>query len=175
MLNLKKLVSHKDYTLDTFHGGDQKHRLIFRNSKICLPETLQKKILNWYHKILCHPGKTRTEHTICKKNYWKGLRTTVHNLCKKFPTYQRSKTNNQKYGKLPPKKAETNPWDKLCVDLIFPYTIHRKGKNPLKLWCLAMIDPATGWFEMAQINNKTAAEIADISEKTWFNPYPLTQ
>ena len=28
-----------------------------------------------------------------------------------------------------------------------------------------MIDPATGWFEMAQIPNKTAAEIADITEK----------
>ena len=75
---------------------------------------------------------------------------------------------NQKYGKLPPKQAETNPWDTLCVDLIGPYMIPRKGKTPLKLWCLTMIDPATGWFEMAQITNKTAAEIADITEKTWF-------
>ena len=38
-----------------------------------------------------------------------------------------------------------------------------------------MIDPATGWFEMAQIPNKTAAEIADITEKTWFTRYPFTQ
>ena len=36
-----------------------------------------------------------------------------------------------------------------------------------------MIYPATCWFEMAQIPNKTAAEIADITEKTWFNSYPL--
>ena len=36
-----------------------------------------------------------------------------------------------------------------------------------------MIDPATGWFEMAQIPNKTAAEISDITEKTWFTRYPL--
>ena len=35
-----------------------------------------------------------------------------------------------------------------------------------------MIDPVTGWFEMAQINNKTAAEVADIAEKTWFTRYP---
>ena len=26
---IKKLVSHKDYTLDIFCGGDQNHRLIF--------------------------------------------------------------------------------------------------------------------------------------------------
>ena len=35
-----------------------------------------------------------------------------------------------------------------------------------------MIDPATGWFKMAQIRNKTAAEITDITEKNWFTLYP---
>ena len=38
-----------------------------------------------------------------------------------------------------------------------------------------MISPAIGWFNMAQIPNKMAAEIADISEKTWFTHYPLPQ
>ena len=38
-----------------------------------------------------------------------------------------------------------------------------------------MIDPATGWFKMAQIPNKKAAEIADITEKTWFTRYSLQQ
>ena len=38
-----------------------------------------------------------------------------------------------------------------------------------------MIDPATGWFEMAQIPNNTAAKIADITKKTWFTRYPLPQ
>ena len=85
------------------------------------------------------------------------------------------KSKNKKYGRLPPKQAETNPWDTQYVDLIVPYTIPRKGKKSLKLWCLTMIDPATGWFEMAQITNKTAAEIADITKKTWFTRYPLPQ
>ena len=38
-----------------------------------------------------------------------------------------------------------------------------------------MIDPATGWFEMAQIPHNTAAEIVDITKKTSFTPYPLQQ
>ena len=38
-----------------------------------------------------------------------------------------------------------------------------------------MINPATGWFEMAKIPNKTAAEIADITRKNWFTRYPLSQ
>ena len=40
----QKLVSHKDYTLGTFRGGDKDHRLICRNNKICLPQALQKKL-----------------------------------------------------------------------------------------------------------------------------------
>ena len=41
-----------------------------------------------------------------------------------------------------------------------------------------MINPPTGWSHMAQITNKTAAEIADIAyidKKTWFTCYPLPQ
>ena len=125
--------------------------------------------------MICHPGETQTEHTLCQHFDWKGLRTTVHDVCKKCPTCQRAKIPNQKYGELPPKQAETNTWDTLCVDLIGLYTVPQKGKTHLKFWRLTMIDPTTGWFEMAQIPNKTAAEIADITEKTWFNCYPLPQ
>ena len=60
----QNLVSHKDYTLNTFRGGNQNHRLIFWNSKIFLPTALQKKTVYWYHKIICNPGETRTGHTI---------------------------------------------------------------------------------------------------------------
>ena len=38
-----------------------------------------------------------------------------------------------------------------------------------------MIDAATGWFEMAQIPNKTSVEIAYITKKTWFTHYLLPQ
>ena len=112
--------------------------------------------------MLCHSWETRTEHTLRQHFDWRGLRTTVHGVCKKCPTCQRAKTTNQKYGKLPSKQAETNLWDTLCVDLIGTYAIPQKVKNPLNLWCLAMIDPAMGWFDMEQIPNKMATEIADI-------------
>ena len=36
----QKLVSHKDYNLDTFRGGDKYHRLIWQNNKICLTQAL---------------------------------------------------------------------------------------------------------------------------------------
>ena len=38
-----------------------------------------------------------------------------------------------------------------------------------------MIDPVTGWFEMEQIENKTAAETADTFKTTWFTRCPPPQ
>ena len=89
---------------------------------MCLPTALQKKTVDWYHERLCNQGETQTEHTLRQNFDWKGLRTTVHDVCNKCQTCQIAKTTNQKYGKLPPKQAETNPWDTLCVDLIGLYT-----------------------------------------------------
>ena len=128
----QKLVSHKDYTLDTFRGGDQNHRLICWNDKICLHAALQKKTADWYHEMLCRQEESRTEHTLRQNFDWKGHRTKIHDVCKKCPTCQRAKTTNHKYDKLPPKQAATTPWDTLCVDLIGPYTIPQKVINLLK-------------------------------------------
>ena len=70
------------------------------------------------------------------------------------------------------KRKQATPWDKLCVDLIGPYTIKRNGKKDLKLWCITMIDPAPSWFEMCQITNKEADNIANIVEQAWLTGYP---
>ena len=51
-----------------------------------------------------------------------------------------------KIGKLPANLAEETPWDKLCVDLIGPYTICRKGKDIIILKSVTMIEPVTRWF-----------------------------
>jgi hypothetical protein len=120
---LRKLLSHNDYREIPFRGGDKSHDLICKNEKIVVPEKLQRRPVNWYHEMLCHPGVTRTELTIRQHFNWKDLRTAVHDICHKCESCQKSKVSNQKCGKLPPKAAETNPWDTLCVDLVGPYKI----------------------------------------------------
>jgi hypothetical protein len=56
-----------------------------------------------------------------------------------MPTQNRRQ--QKKYGLLPPKEAESTPWDKLCVDLIDPYKIRTKGEKELICRCVTMIDP----------------------------------
>jgi hypothetical protein len=61
----------------------------------------------------------------------------------------------KRFGPFPEKEAEAMPWDKMCIDLIGPYTIRRKGnKKPLICKCIMMIDPATGWFKIHQYKDK---------------------
>ena len=85
-----------------------------------------------------------------------------------------TKKTFQKYGHLPEKVAEANPWDVLCIDLIGPYNIERKNKTkkPLTLWALTMIDPATGWFEMREIKTKSTDTMANVLEQAWLMHYP---
>ena len=117
----------------------------------------------------------RTEETIKQQFYWPNMRKMIHSICTRCPTCQTTKRTHAKYGHLPEKEAEAIPWDKLCVDLIGPYHIKQKGKKELKLWCITMIDPATGWFEMKEIPNKEPGTIANLVEQTWLTRYPWPQ
>jgi hypothetical protein len=38
-----------------------------------------------------------------------------------------------------------------------------------------MIDPATGWFEIVEATNKSAASIQDLFHNTWLARYPRPQ
>ena len=79
--------------------------------------------------------------------------------------------STSKFGFLPEKLAEADPWEKLCTDLIGPYDIKIRGKKH-QLWCVTMIDPATSWFEMKEIKEKTAITIANVVEQVWLTRYP---
>ena len=114
--------------------------------------------------------------TIKQHFWWRGLTAMFHNVCSKCVTCQTiQRTHNSKYDHLPGKEAKAEPRDKLCVDLIGPYKFKQpNSKDDTDLWCATMIDPATGWIEIAEIPSKCANVVADIIKRTWFklNPWP---
>ena len=167
----KKLKNNTYHTKD-FRGGGKVRMLICHDDKIVVPKILQKYVVQWYHNYLLHPGAVRTEETIRQHLYWPDLRVDVRQYIKTCDTCQRFKKQQKKYGHLPAKDAEAVPWDRLCVDLIGPYTIKRKDGKELILKAVTMIDPATGWFEVQEYKDKRAATIANIVEQTWYARYP---
>ena len=61
----------------------------------------------------------------------------------------------------------------MCIDLIVgPYKIRRKGQDDLICRCVTMIDPATGWFEIHEYDDKRSLTVANIAEQEWFCRYP---
>ena len=107
--------------------GGITRQLICYKEKIVVPKLLQKHVIGWYHTVLCHPGINRTEETIGQHLWWPKMRDQITNYVQACPTYQRNKRKHKKYGILPPKEAEALIWDKMCVDLIGPSKIRRKG------------------------------------------------
>jgi hypothetical protein len=79
----------------------------------------------------------------------------------------------KKYGLIPPKIAESDPWVMVCVDLVDPFTIRTPVKTN-SLFALTVIDPATGWFEIVKATNKSATSIQDLFHNAWLarNPQP---
>jgi RNase H-like domain found in reverse transcriptase/Reverse transcriptase (RNA-dependent DNA polymerase)/Integrase zinc binding domain len=173
---LTKVRQSNNYSITNFRGGGTERQLITRNGKIIIPRVLQKRIVRWYHYILCHPGESRTEATIAQHFHWAGMREHIKSECSTCHICQLTKRTKKKYGHLPPKEAEATPWERLCVDMIGPYIIKRKGKKTLTLWCVTMIDPATGWFEIKDVpGTKRADVVANIVETTWLGRYPWPQ
>ena len=117
------------------------------------------------------------------------MRNLVREHVKCCDTCQRCKRMSQKRKcrHLPAKTAEVTPWETLCADLIGPHVIKRPPmceiqpgkKHPKKIECeplilkaVTMIDPATGWFEIAKHDDKCAITVANIIERTWLNRCP---
>ena len=172
--DLQKRVkaSPADYPTQEYRSSDKTYSLITHKDKIVLPKPLQKKATEWYHTHLLHQGETRMELTIGQHYWWKGMRRTITETCKACTVCRTHKARSKKYGELPPKAVvETIPWHTLCIDLIGPYKIG-SGKHETVLHCMTMIDPATGWFEICEINDKAADEIANRLEFTWLTRYP---
>jgi Integrase zinc binding domain/RNase H-like domain found in reverse transcriptase len=164
-----EVYSKTDYTF-----GDAMYNLITRDNRIVIPQVLQRPGVKWYHELLMHPGATRTELTKGQHFIWKGMRKTIEDVCKRCGMCQMTKPKlRRRLGHLPPKTPEEIPWERLCIDLIGPYSVGNAKKNDdTELRCLTMIDPVTGWFEIAQIFKKQADHVANALELNWLNRYP---
>ena len=81
---------------------------------------------------------------------------------------QVSKKRKVRYGHLPPQnKGISIRWDMVHVDLIGPYTVKVNQDQPgqiikeveLQLTCMTFLDPATGWFEIAEAKIKIRPQL----------------
>ena len=122
-----------------------------KDGKIVIPKVLQHRAVSWYYHYLQHPGQTRLEETLHAAMYWTGIRNTIQSHVKNCRTYEVNKRHKHKYGRLPTQLVITSPWETSCVDLVRPYTLKGNDGTEIDFRCLAMIDPASSWFEIVEL------------------------
>ena len=78
------------------------------------------------------------------------------------------KSGRKKYGQLPPKEAECLMWSQVNVDLWGSATVNNKNGNMYKIHVMTMIDPTTGCFELASLqNDPTALKAQRLLDYVW--------
>ena len=158
-------------------------KLIHHYDKIYVPKSLRSRVLHWYHHYLCHPGGDRLAATLNQVSTWRGMVSQARKFCRECSSCQKFKKRSTKYGHLAPKKAESlEPWHTVCVDLIGTYSITAEvrqtdgsiKKCDLSLLCMIFIDPATGWFEIAEVStlDQSSARISKLFDEVWLSRYP---
>ena len=165
------------------------------DKKIYVPELLHGCMLEWYHYYLNHPGGDCLTNTLLQVCYLKGLTHQAKQYAKVCQQCQKFKKCKVHYGLLQPKEiGELQPWHTVHIDLIGPYTVNAKQQQPakkivtteLKLMCMTFIDPATCWFEIAEVPtyyldevkagnteyiDKTSARISQLFNNYWLSRY----
>ena len=175
---LQRMLKSEDnkFTLRPFVGGGKSVQLI-TNAKglIIVPPSTQKRLINWYHERLQHPGRDRLYESIYQHFDWPKpgqLRNAVQWNTKTCAVCQKAKKTSRHYGQIPAKTVESKPWEVLHVDLYGPKTIKRSDGTILKFQVMTMIDPVTGWFEMKSYDDPTPETITNILEVSWLCRYP---
>lgn len=179
---IKKLL--KDKTSGYYKTDLEGHEIMMYKKCIYVPKALRGRLIRWYHHFLCHPGATRLTKTLQQICYWEGMTYQCEQYCKRCKICQMNKKRKTKYGHLPPKEVgELKPWERVHVDLIGPYTktvkqiqpgLDKPKKVDLELIAMTFIDPATGWFEIAEVpaKDKSSARISNLFDDVWLARYP---
>ena len=105
-------------------------------------------------------------------------------FCSKCKACQFIKRNKKQSRKLPPKEAESKPWDILYIDLIGQYQFTPKGggkkyqmttknRKTVYLQTVTMIDPATDWIEIHTVPTAPVDLVSNIVELASVTRYPL--
>ena len=69
-----------NYLLKQFYGRGLTYSSICKKNKILIPNQSQQTLIEWYHHVKCHQGKTRTELIIDQHFYWQIPCNKVQNI-----------------------------------------------------------------------------------------------
>ena len=142
-----------------------------KQARIIVPEKLTKRLMEWYHAMLVHPGVDRLYNTLHQHYTWPHMLEQIRQYIKHCDACQRGKRGLRGMGKVPIKDTETEPWKDVAVDLAGPWEALIDGKK-VSFHTLTIIDVFTSWVEIIPIGTKKSEYIRDLFVQEWLRQYP---
>ena len=140
--------------------------------KIFLPSSLIPTTIEYYHRLLHHPGSTKLYYVISNHFYFRSMRAVINNFVKTCDICQRVKGPFPKLGHLPLKPTEINPWEEVQVDLVGPWAFKIPPNWSVSVLVLTCIDPFTGLCDACRLLNKTSSHVSEQFFNLWLKRYP---
>ena len=142
-----------------------------KKTRIIVPQSMTRRLIQWYHTMLVHPGAERLHNTLRQHYTWKNMQQEIREFVKKCQVCQKAKRGVRGRGMIPPKDAETEPWKDIAVDLSGPWKATIDG-GTVNFHTLTIIDVFTGWVEIIPIDTKKMESISSLLEREWLRRYP---
>ena len=142
------------------------------NWRICIPSGLLHDMVLFFHKILGHAGEVRMYDSIRARFHHPKLKAMVEKVRKDCEICRKHKLQGPGYGELSAREVTIAPWEEIHIDLIGPWAVPVNGTE-IEFNALTCIDPVTNLVEIARIDRKTSAHIAQKFENCWLSRYPM--
>ena len=140
---------------------------------------MAQDLVNWFHTNLMHPGESRLAETIRQTFYVRTLDKLVKKHVANCQVCQEAKvTAIQPVGKVPVRSERSGtPFDVVRVDCCGPWKLEVQCKRPEKVMtrevhAVTVIDDATTWPEVVNLEGKTAYHLARKFDSQWLCRYP---
>ena len=150
-----------------------------KNFLIYIPASMAKDLVDWFHTNLMYPGESRLAETIRQTFYVRGLDKLVKRHVASCQVCQEAKvTAVRPVGKVPIRTERSGtPFDVVRVDCCGPWKLQVQCKRPKKeltreVHAVTVIDDATTWPEVVQLEGKTAYHLARKFDSQWLCRYP---
>ena len=137
--------------------------------KIVLTDETLDPTIEFYHKLLNHPGHNALEKAL-SLYYHPQLGARVRGFV--CHDCQFTKAGTRGVGHLPPRDVSLDIWQQVDVDLIGPWTFELRGGKSVELFALTCIDRASGYPTAKIIARKTSEEVAHAFEACWLSLFP---
>ena len=170
----KEAVLHENFKVQLYRKDVES-----KNWLIYVPEKMSNDLIDRFHMNHIHPGESRLTETIRQNFYVQSLDKKVKQYVKTCKECQEAKvTAVQPVGKLPVRSERSGtPFEYVRIDCCGPWQIDVHCKKPRKvlkkeIHAATMIDDATTWPEIIQLEGKSVYHLAKKFDAQWPCRYP---